>query len=80
MNYEYLNLSHNNVIYHCQFRCHWDLEYIEIAQIIFEGANILPALLAIDNTLEVFYNAIDKATRFHEQAGNLYREKQLKAM
>ena len=80
MNYEYLNLNHNNVVYHCYFQCHWDFEYIEIEQIIFDGVNILPALLAIDNTLEFFYNAIDKATRFHEQAGNLYREEQLKAM
>ena len=77
---DYQAVEHNGIVYHCFYELNWHDEFIDIQQIIFDGVNIKPALEAMDNTLEFFYNAIDKVTGFHEEASNLYYQEQLKAM
>lgn len=77
---DYMEVKHNGITYHCFYELNWSEEQIEIQQIIFDGVNIQPALEAIDNTLSLWYDAIDTSTGFHEKASQLYYREQLAAM
>ncbi len=77
---DYQPVAHNGIVYHCFYELNWVGEYIDIQKILFNGIDIMPALQAVDDTLAIWYEAIDKATGFHEEASNLFYKEQLAAM